>query len=278
MTQQEERNTPNEATEEKLNEASAQVGELLDAAGTPFNGEKSELSPEGSELYDAHLKSGTAFVTEEGEPCTNAEIDESLKGKPTKDDVIALLSPKDRKRAMRKKAREEFVGLVGQAIVHIGLSESMAGKVIAAIGYTGAVDTNFAFNPDTNAGIIWGYTNGGAMNIPIPLENIDMATVVSIENASTFKMSGGAGKLQSRTPGYWLAAYRVPPVETPSTTDLAPEPGDIRVSVPERGMTNVLQTYDENGTIPATDAELELGAKFTADLNTALQTAPSEKG
>ena len=243
--------------------------------------EKTELNPEGNELYEAHLKAGTAFVTEEGEPCTNAEINESLNGKPaekdsnavdvSEEDVLSLLSPKDRKRAMRKKARQEFVGLVGQAIVHIGLSEGMAGKVIAAIGYNGAVETNFAFNPATNAGIIWGYTNGGAMNIPIPLENIDMATVVSIENAGTFKMNGGAGKLQSRTPGYWLAAYRVPKVE-PVKVDPAPEDGEVPVSVGERGRTTVFQAYDDVGTIPLTDAQLELGAKFTDDLNAVLQS------
>jgi len=240
--------------------------------------EKTELNPEGNELYEAHLKAGTAFVTEEGNPCTNAEIDESLKGKAAKpdsnaidvseDDVIALLSPKDRKKAMRKRARNEFVGLVGQAIVHIGLSESMAGKVIAAIGLTGAVETNFAFNPDTNAGIIWGYTNGGAMNIPIPLENIDMATVVSLENAGTFKMHANAGMLQTRTPGYWLAAYRVPPVET-KVTDLPPEPGDIRVSVPARGETKAFVHVDELPWVEGTptDAELALGKEVVEKLN-----------
>lgn len=230
--------------------------------------EKTELNPEGKELYEANLKAGTAFVTEEGEPCTNAEINESLKGKPTEEDVIALLSPKDRKKVMRKRAREQFVGLLGQAIVHIGLSEAMAGKVIAAVGLDGAVATNFAFNPETNAGIIWGYTNGGAISVPMPLENIDMATVVALDNAGSFKMSAGRGTLLSRTAGYWLAAYRVPQAEA-KATDLPVEPGDDRVSVPERGQTEGFVHVDELPWVEGTptDAELALGKEVVEKLN-----------
>lgn len=250
------------------------------------------LDPNGTELYEHHLKSGTAFVTEEGNPCTNAEIDKSLKGKDTPEpeaesgepQVIPGITPTT---VIKSLAKERFLAMLAQSLTHIGISGSLGGKVLAAVAaQTGRLATDFAYNPATEMGLIWGWTNGGAVGFPIPLSNVEMGTLISLDDANSYKLKGEAGTLGCRRRGLWLVAYRAADtskeamVRADKTANTGimhlsdPETGEPVVVDPEakqtsvdlngykRGETPQVLIYDEAPFLPMSGDSKELVAKL----------------
>lgn len=217
----------------------------------------SDIDPKGKELFEEHLKHGTAMMTEEGEPCNNAEIVKALTGEelpPSKEEAEAaaraevIAAAKDPKK-IKVVARERFLAVLGKTLTHIGLSEGLAGRVLASVMLQPTrIRTDFAYKPETGMGVVWGWSNGGSVSFPIPLKSIEMGTLISLKTGQSIKLSGAAGTVGCRERGYWIMAYRldekdVKVLQESTTASVAEE-------VQARGQTKHTLAVDELGLVP----------------------------
>lgn len=233
----------------------------------------SDIDPKGTELFEQNLKHGTAFVTEEGEPCTNAEIVKSLTGEelpPSKEDAEAaaeaeaLAAAKDPKN-IKTIARERFLAVLGKTLTHIGLSEGLAGRVLAAVMLQPTrIRTDFAYKPETGMGVVWGWSNGGSVSFPIPLKSIEMGTLISLQTGNSIKLSGAAGTVGCRERGYWIMAYRLDEKDVKALQESTT--ASVKEEVQARGQTEHFTHVDELGVVDDTNS-IGIGNRGSAPLH-----------
>jgi len=233
----------------------------------------SDIDPKGKDLFEQNLKQGTAFMTEEGEPCTNAEIVKSLTGEelpPTAEEAAAISVAEAEKAAKDPKnikvvARERFLAVLGKTLQHVGFSDQLGGRVLAAVMMQPTrIRTDFAYNPKTGMGVVWGWTNGGAVSFPIPLKKVEMGTLISLQTGNSIKLSGGAGTVGGRERGYWIMAYRLDETEAKIAEETTT--ADVPTAVPARGQTEQVIHVDELGMVDDTNS-IGIGNRGTTPLH-----------
>lgn len=227
-----------------------------------------DLTPEGKELFKHHLDHGTALMTDEGEPCNSAQVVKMLTGDDLVPDATDTPDKTPSKPSTKQIARERFIAMLGKTLQHVGFSDSLSGRVVLAVGSQPTrIKTDFAYNPATGMGVVWGWTNGGAVRFPIPLDSVEMGTLISLKDAESYRLNGAAGQLKTGARGYWIAAYRL---EQPQTTLDTAEVETTTVSDPEpkRGQLPNVTYYDEAPFFPGVgEKERTLGQEFVANLD-----------
>lgn len=197
-----------------------------------------------------------------------SELDPKGKELPSSSEVAK--DPKN----IKVVARERFLAILGKTLAHVGIGESLAGRVLAAVMLQPTrIRTDFAYKPETGMGVIWGWSNGGAVKFPIPLDRVEMGTLISLKTGESFKLRGAGGNVGCGIRGYWVVAYRlndgeVKAVEETTTAELADETSP-------RGQTKEFSYVDDapflNAPVISDDA-LKTGRDIVAAIDEAKQS------
>lgn len=213
-------------------------------------------------------------VTEVTLDATNAQIPTSEE--PEQGDVVAVVDPGTRlnplkielpepgsieeahaleadptKKAKlgRQIAKERLLAMLAGTLKAAGFSE----RVVYAVGAVVAmqdtkINTDFAFNPATGIGSVWGFSNGGACKLPFDLGTGEVkAGAVRLVDGKSVHPAVSRKYVTVFGTGYWIVQFsKATPVEQEqlSEANRAAETGVVE-ETPLRGHTETLTHIDE---------------------------------
>lgn len=119
-------------------------------------------------------------------------------------------------KANRKLAAERLLSTLGRTLKDCGFEPRLGGMVLAAVGaHGGKIETDFAFNPATKRGVVWGFTTGGAVSYPFAITQPLAVMGINLRTGEAVKPNFTKEMIHIGCQGYWLTYYELPtnPVE-----------------------------------------------------------------
>lgn len=148
----------------------------------------------------------TLLVDEEGKP-----ISDSTPVTPKVSDREQAARDKAKLKANRKLAAERLLSTLGRTLKDCGFEPRLGGMVLAAVGaHGGKIDTDFAFNPVTKRGVVWGFTTGGAVSYPFAITQPLAVMGINLRTGQAVKPNFTKDMIHIGCQGYWLTYYELP--------------------------------------------------------------------
>lgn len=156
-------------------------------------------------------KDATLLVDEEGNP-----ISDATPVTPKVSEREQAARDKLKLKANRKLAAERLLSTLGRTLKDCGFEPRLGGMVLAAVGaHGGKIETDFAFNPATKRGVVWGFTTGGAVSYPFAITQPLAVMGINLRTGEAVKPNFTKDMIHIGCQGYWLTYYELPtnPVE-----------------------------------------------------------------
>jgi len=148
----------------------------------------------------------TLVVDEEGKPLVDA-----TPVTPKISDREQAARDKLKLKSNRKLAAERLLSTLGRTLKDCGFEPRLGGMVLAAVGaHGGKIDTDFAYNPETKRGVVWGFTSGGAVSYPFDITQPLAVMGINLRTGQAVKPSFTKDKIHIGCQGYWLTYYELP--------------------------------------------------------------------
>lgn len=108
----------------------------------------------------------------------------------------------------RELAKERLMAILAAGLKSCGFSD----KVVLAIGCTVAeqgvrINTDFAYNPNSGLGMVWGYSNGGASALPFKLPGEIKAGAIRLVDGEATHPTINKDYVTVFATGYWAVMY-----------------------------------------------------------------------
>jgi hypothetical protein len=134
--------------------------------------------------------------------------------------VVNATNPNDKRKAGRVLAKERLLAMLGGALLSSGFSPRIANIVGAAVAAQDTkIATDFAFNPDTGKGVMWGWSNGGAAAMPFGLVGKIKAGAVRLSDGASIRPAINNSYVTIFDAGYWLIQFAKEGVELDDVDD-----------------------------------------------------------
>lgn len=134
--------------------------------------------------------------------------------------VVNATNPTDKRKAGRVLAKERLLAMLGGALLSSGFSPRIANIIGAAVAAQDTkIATDFAFNPDTGKGVVWGWSNGGAAAMPFGLVGKIKAGAVRLSDGASIRPAINNSYVTIFDAGYWLIQFAKEGVELDDVDD-----------------------------------------------------------
>lgn len=128
--------------------------------------------------------------------------------------VVNATDPAAKRKAGRVLAKERLLAMLGGALLSSGFSPRIANIVGATVAAQDTkIATDFAFNPDTGKGVMWGWSNGGAAAMPFGLVGKIKAGAVRLSDGASIRPAINNSYVTIFDAGYWLIQFAKEGVE-----------------------------------------------------------------